>query len=66
MLENYFKGVFGAYLGAGFINGPVSDWQIDIIKESISRYHEALIEHSYLTVKAKEEQKRQMKRSLEE
>ena len=53
MLENYFRGVFAAYLGTGFLNGPVSEWQIDMIKENISRFHETLIDHSCLTALVK-------------
>lgn len=65
MTETYFRGVFAAYLGTGFISGPVSEWQINMIKEGISRYHESLIEHSSLSDQEKEEKKRQMKQSLE-
>lgn len=65
MSEEYYKGVFAAYLGANFISGPVSEWQIDAIKESLSRYGEAMIDHSLLSYLEKEEQKRQMKLSLE-
>ena len=65
MGEQYFKGVLAAYLGANFMNGSVSEWQIDVIKESISHYYEAMIEHSHLSYQEKEDQKRQMKQSLE-
>ncbi len=65
MGEQYFKGVLAAYLGANFVNGPVSEWQIDVIKEDISRFSEAMIEHSQLTYQEKENQKHQMKQSLE-
>lgn len=65
MGEQYFKGVLAAYLGANFMNGSVSEWQIDVIKENLSRYSEAQIEHSLLSYQDKEEQKRQMKQSLE-
>lgn len=65
MGEQYFKGVLAAYLGANFMNGPVSEWQIDVIKEDISRFSEAMIEHSQLTYQEKENQKHQMKQSLE-
>ena len=47
------------------MNGPVPEWQIDVIKEDISRFSEAMIEHSQLTYQEKENQKHQMKRSLE-
>lgn len=65
MGEQYFKGVLAAYLGANFMIGSVPEWQIDVIKECISRYHEAMIDHSPLSHQEKEEQKRQMKQSLE-
>ena len=65
MINDYFRGVFAAYLGAGFMNGTISEWQIDTIKENISRFNEAKINHSQLTPQEKEEQKRQMKQSLE-
>ena len=47
------------------INGPITEWQIDIIKENISHYCEATIDHSQLSYQEKEDQKRQMKQSLE-
>ena len=65
MVEQYFKGVLAAYLGANFTSGPITEWQIDIIKENISHYCEATIDHSQLSYQEKEEQKRQMKQSLE-
>lgn len=65
MLEKYFQGVFAAFLGAGFMSGFVSEWQIDMIKENISRYNESLIDRSRLSNQEKEDQKRQMKQSLE-
>ncbi len=65
MGEQYFKGVLAAYLGANFVNGPVGEWQIDVIKEDISRFSEAMIDHSQLSYQEKENQKHQMKQSLE-
>lgn len=65
MGEQYFKGVLAAYLGANFMNGPVPEWQIDVIKEDISRFTEAQIDHSLLSYQDKEKQKRQIKQSLE-
>lgn len=65
MGEQYFKGVLAAYLGANFMNGSVSEWQIDVIKESISHYYESMIDHSQLSYQEKEEQKHQMQHSLE-
>ena len=65
MGEQYFRGVLAAYLGTGFMTGPITEWQIDIIKESISHYQEAMIDHNLLSYQEKEDQKRQMKQSLE-
>lgn len=65
MGEQYFRGIFAAYLGANFINSPVEEWQIEDIKESISHYCEAKIERSFLSLEEKEAQKCQMKQSLE-
>jgi len=65
MGEQYFKGVLAGYLGANFMCGPITEWQIDIIKENISHYCEATIDHSQLSYQEKEDQKRQMKQSLE-
>lgn len=66
MGEQYFKGVLASYLGANFTCGQITEWQIDIIKENISHYCEATIDHSQLSYQEKEEQKRQMKHNLEE
>ena len=41
MGEQYFKGVLAGYLGVNFMCGPITEWQIDIIKENISHYCEA-------------------------
>ncbi len=65
MGEQYFKGVLAGYLGANFMCGLITEWQIDIIKENISHYCEALIDHSQLSYQEKEEQKHLMNQSLE-
>ncbi len=44
--------------------GPITEWQKDTIKENISQYCEATIDHSKLTYQHKEDQKHQMKQSL--
>ena len=31
MGEQYFKGVLAGYLGANYMCGPITEWQIDII-----------------------------------
>ena len=53
------------YLGANFMCSLITEWQIDIIKENISHYCEATIDHSQLSYQEKEDQKHQMKQSLE-
>lgn len=63
--EQYFKGVLAGYLGVNFMSSPITEWQIDVIKENISHYCEATIDHSHLSYQEKEEQKHQMKQSLE-
>lgn len=65
MEEQYFKGVLAAYLGANFMNGSVPEWQVDVIKEHISHYCEAQIDHTQLSYQDKEEQKHQMKQSAD-
>ncbi len=57
MGEQYFKGVLAGYLGANFMCGLISEWQIDAIKENISHYCEATIDHSQLSYQEKEDQK---------
>ena len=39
-MGEYFRGVLAAYLGSNYINGPVYEWQIETVKENISRYCE--------------------------
>ena len=65
MVEQYFKGMLASYLGANFTSGSITEWQINIIKENISHYFEAMIDHSQSSYQEKEDQKRQMKQSLE-
>ncbi len=65
MGNEYFKGVFAAYLGRSFMSDHIPEWQIDMIKENISHFCEAQIDHSPLSYQEKEEQKCQMKQSLE-
>lgn len=47
------------------VRGLITEWQIDIIKENISHYCEAMIDHSLLSYQEKDDQRRQMKQSLE-
>ena len=64
MGEQYFRGGWAA-LGANVLNGTVSEWMIDVIKEDISRFSEAMIEYSPQLFLGKEEQMLQMKQCLE-
>ena len=63
--QAYYGGIIAAYLDSKYISGPIREWQIDTIKEDISHYCEKLIDRSQLSYQDKEEQKRQMKQSLE-
>ena len=65
MVQVYIKGVLAAYLETGSMSHHISEWQIDMIKENISHFCEAQIDHSQLSYQEKEEQKRQMKLRLE-
>ena len=47
------------------MNGAVPEWQVDVIKECMSHYSEAMIDHSQLSYQEKEDQKHQMKQCLE-
>ena len=53
MGEQCFTGVSAGYLGANFTIGPITEWQIDVVKENISHYCEATIDHSRLSFKRK-------------
>lgn len=65
MEEQYYKGILAAYLGANFFSGPVSERQIDLVKENISHFCESQIDQSTCSYYEKEQQKHQMKYSLE-
>lgn len=61
----YFKGVFTAFLGTDFMNEPIAEWQIDLIKESLSQFCEAKIDHTCLSYQDKEEEKQKMTQDLD-
>ena len=63
--QAYYGGIIAAYLDSKYMSGPIREWQVDTIKEDISHYCEKLIDRSQLSYQEKEEQKRQMKQSLE-
>ena len=63
MGEFYFKGVYRTNLIAGFMDGAISESQVDAFKESITRYYECKIDDLPLSDQEKEMQKRWMKQS---
>ena len=65
MGENYFKGLYITILLERFMNGAISEIQLDAIKEIITRYCEGKIDNLPLSDQEKEEQKHQMKQSAE-
>lgn len=72
-LENYGYKLFGAYLKGAlwttiascFINGRISEQQIDAAKEAFSKSKEYEIDHFAILPEKKEELKRQCKLWLE-
>lgn len=65
MDENYFKGLYGTCSIARFMEGEISENQVDAIKEGITRCWERKIDSSPLSFQEKEEQKRQMKNNAD-
>lgn len=63
--QAYLEGMLWAAYGVKVISGSVAEWQIDNVKESALKLKEAEIDHSQLSYQEKEEQKHQMKQSLE-
>ena len=61
----YFEGAFLAAIASCFINGRISEQQIDAAKEIISRFKEYEIEHAAIMPEQKEELKRQLKQFLD-
>lgn len=54
----YYAGALRTAIASCFINGKISEVQIDFVKEVISGFREAEIEHLGITVLEKEEVKR--------
>ena len=44
---------------------PIGEWKVDVIKENLSHYFEAQVDHAPLSCHEKEEQRRQMKQNIE-
>lgn len=65
MGEIYIKGLFRTCYIVRFMEGAISEKQVDAFKEGITRYCEWKIDSSPLSTQEKEEQKRQMKRSAD-
>ena len=61
----YYGGMFAAYMESLSTSTPLTERRVDEIKEDLSHYCEKKIDDSQLTDEEKEEQKRQMKQSLE-
>ena len=61
----YFEGAFLAAIASCFINGRISEQQIDAAKEIISRFKEYEIAHAAIMPEKKEELKRQLKQFLD-
>lgn len=57
----YFKGAFRAAIASCFIGGRISEQQIDFVKEVVSKFREAEIDHLSLPDSDREEMKRQWK-----
>lgn len=57
----YFEGAFRAAIASCFIGGRISEQQIDFVKEVVSRFREAEIDHLSLPDSDREEMKRQWK-----
>lgn len=61
----YYAGAFRAALASCFIDGRISEQQIDFVKETISRFREAEIDQSAFSDSTKEEIKSQWKQCLD-
>ena len=53
----YYAGALRTAIASCFINGKISEQQIDFVKEVISGFREAEIEHMCITALEKEELK---------
>ena len=53
----YYAGALRTAIASCFINGKISEQQIDFVKEVISKFREAEIEHLGISASEKEELK---------
>lgn len=61
----YYAGALRTAIASCFINGKISEQQIDSVKEVISKFREAEIDHLAISQSEKEELKRQWKQWLD-
>lgn len=61
----YYAGALRAVIASCFINGRISEQQIDFAKEVISKFREAEIDHLAISASEKEELKSQWKQWLD-
>ena len=61
----YYAGAFKTAITSCFINGKISEQQIDFVKEVISKFREAEIDHLTMSPSEKEELKNQWKKWLD-
>ena len=61
----YYASAFKTAITSCFINGKISEQQIDFVKEVISKFREAEIDHLTMSPSEKEELKNQWKKWLD-
>ena len=61
----YYAGAFRTAITSCFIDGKISELQIDFVKEVISKFREAEIDHLAMSPSEKEELKNQWKQWLD-
>lgn len=61
----YYAGALRTAIASCFINGRISEQQIDFAKEVISKFREAEIDHLAISASEKEELKSQWKQWLD-
>ena len=61
----YYAGALRTAITSCFINGRISEQQIDFVKEVISKFREAEIDHLAITTTEKDELKNQWKQWLD-
>lgn len=65
MVEIYFKGLYNTSLLSGFMDGAISENQLDSFKESVTRFCESKIDDMPISDQEKEKQKHHMKQSAD-